>query len=83
MQRKNPKRVARPSGGDGGSASWPVRGRTATRSGGHGGASGGVSSGDDDEPQGVHAPTSSMGRPNPPCRHSEQVQGQCPAGENP
>jgi hypothetical protein len=31
----------------------------------------------------VHAPTLSMGRPNPPCRHSEQVQGQRPTGENP
>jgi hypothetical protein len=31
----------------------------------------------------VPAPILSMGRPNPPCRHSEQVQGQRPAGENP
>jgi hypothetical protein len=29
------------------------------------------------------APISSMGRPNPPRRHSEQVQGQRPVGENP
>jgi hypothetical protein len=29
------------------------------------------------------APISSMGHPNPPRRHSEQVQGQRPIGENP
>jgi hypothetical protein len=73
MQRKNPKRVTRPSGGDGGSASRTVRGRVAARSSGHGGGGGGIGDGDDDEPQGVPAPISSMGRPNPPCRHSEQV----------
>jgi hypothetical protein len=50
MQRKNPKRAARPDGGDGGSASWPVRGRTVARSSGRGGASGGVGGGDADEP---------------------------------
>jgi hypothetical protein len=68
MQRRNPKRTARPSGGDGGRPSRPVHGWAAARSSGRG--SGG---GDDDEPQGVPAPISSMGRPNPPRRHSEQV----------
>jgi hypothetical protein len=73
MQRKNPKRAAHPSGGDGGSASRSVCGRAAARSSGHGGGGGDIGSGDDDEPQGVPAPISSMGHPNPPRRHSEQV----------
>jgi hypothetical protein len=83
MQRKNPKRTARPSGGDGGSASRTIRGRAASRSSGRGGGGGGIGGGDDDEPQGVPTPISSMGRPNPPRRHSDQVRGQRSAGENP
>jgi hypothetical protein len=31
----------------------------------------------------VTAPISSVGCPNPPLRRSEQVPGQCLAGENP